>query len=94
MTQLHRISTVVILRYVVLFVDINECDNTTACHDNATCTNTEGSYSCVCKEGYTGNGTVCIGINDFPLKYKCIKVLSLFLLLKLIVFKNDCAYTV
>ena len=66
--------TVVILSYVVLFVDINECDDATACHDSATCTNTEGSYSCACNEGYTGNGRVCIGMNDFPLKYKGLQV--------------------
>ena len=54
-----------IIRYVVLFVDINECENTALCHDNATCANTAGSYSCACNEGYTGNGTVCEGMNDF-----------------------------
>lgn len=31
------------------------------CHDNATCTNTVGSYTCKCKEGFTGNGVDCEG---------------------------------
>ena len=31
------------------------------CHDNATCTNTVGSYTCQCKEGFTGNGVDCEG---------------------------------
>ena len=29
------------------------------CHDNATCNNTEGSYTCICDSGYTGNGLFC-----------------------------------
>ena len=32
------------------------------CHSNATCTNTEGSYTCVCKSGFSGNGTSCTGM--------------------------------
>ena len=44
-------------------LDIGDCrigsDN---CHVNASCTNTSGSYTCACKEGYTGNGTHCAGI--------------------------------
>ncbi len=35
--------------------DINECD-TNPCHEFATCTNTEGSFTCVCDEGYEGDG--------------------------------------
>ena len=44
----------------VLCVDINECqmddDN---CHENAQCNNTEGSFTCFCNPGYTGNGVIC-----------------------------------
>ena len=28
------------------------------CHENATCNNLPGSYECVCKEGYVGDGKV------------------------------------
>ena len=47
--------------YLLSFVvDIDECmRGTHDCHDNATCTNTEGSYECDCIEGYMGNGTYC-----------------------------------
>ena len=31
------------------------------CHVDATCTNTDGSFTCACKPGYTGNGTDCTG---------------------------------
>ena len=42
--------------------DINEClRNTHSCHDNATCTNTEGSFYCTCNVGYSGTGTFCTG---------------------------------
>lgn len=38
--------------------DINECfDN--VCDPFADCTNNEGSYTCKCKEGYSGNGKEC-----------------------------------
>lgn len=32
-----------------------------SCHFNATCTNTIGSYTCTCNDGFLGNGTMCIG---------------------------------
>ena len=31
------------------------------CHLHANCTNTNGSFSCDCDPGYTGNGTSCEG---------------------------------
>ena len=31
------------------------------CHVNATCNNTEGSYNCSCKNGFTGDGFTCKG---------------------------------
>ena len=33
------------------------------CDSNALCTNTEGSYVCACKVGYTGDGKTCTGTN-------------------------------
>ena len=46
-----------------VFLDINECINDVDdCHDNATCNNNNGSYSCTCNTGYTGNGTYCEGM--------------------------------
>ena len=47
----------------LLFTDINECTNSTNdCHRNSTCTNSIGSYSCECNQGFNGNGTICIGM--------------------------------
>ena len=42
--------------------DINECeDGTNRCDVNAECTNTDGSYTCSCSSGYTGDGMNCAG---------------------------------
>ena len=47
---------------MVCSADINECeDGTENCIENAYCTNTNGSYTCSCSLGYTGNGTFCNG---------------------------------
>lgn len=49
-------------------LDINECDEMSACHKDANCSNTIGSHNCTCKEGYNGNGTYCEGIISFITK--------------------------
>lgn len=41
--------------------DINECLNDNECQKNSLCLNTEGSYKCICKDGYIGNGLFCEG---------------------------------
>ena len=42
--------------------DINECDlGLDNCDENAACTNTDGSFTCECNDGFSGNGTVCQG---------------------------------
>ena len=42
--------------------DVNECSEVFhRCHENANCSNTDGSYECHCSAGYTGDGTVCEG---------------------------------
>ena len=42
--------------------DIDECDiGRHTCHINANCSDTPGSYECHCKDGFFGNGTICIG---------------------------------
>ena len=42
------------------FSDIDECiDGSNDCADNATCSDTEGSYECTCDPGFTGDGVNC-----------------------------------
>ena len=44
------------------FVDIDECDTgvgTHNCSNNGTCADVDGSYSCSCDDGYTGDGFNC-----------------------------------
>ena len=43
----------------LFYADINECDESNSCHENANCTNTVGSYTCSCNLGYTGDGVNC-----------------------------------
>ena len=42
-------------------LDINECMEKSPCDENAQCTNTPGSFTCDCNEGYSGNGMTCAG---------------------------------
>ncbi len=60
-----------------IFLDIDECKNTSICHENATCHNTPGSYTCTCKAGMSGDGRDnCVGkfCSEFLLdKGKCSK---------------------
>ena len=44
--------------------DIDECSSEEyTCDFNANCTNNDGSFSCTCQIGYTGNGLYCEGKN-------------------------------
>ena len=52
-----------ILKYHYLVVDVDECeDDTDGC--SQTCTNTKGSFTCGCNNGYVLNvdGTACDGM--------------------------------
>ena len=42
--------------------DVDECSaESSPCSENAECANSDGSYSCTCKQGFTGDGAVCEG---------------------------------
>ena len=51
--------------YTALIPDVDECElDLDNCDVNAMCSNTIGSYTCACNEGYTGEGSngTCEGI--------------------------------
>ena len=48
----------------ILSTDINECETgANDCDANAECINTLGGYNCTCIDGFSGDGTDCIGKN-------------------------------
>ena len=49
-------------QFFIFVLDVDECKRKrNVCHVNATCNNTEGSYNCSCKDGFTGDGKTCQG---------------------------------
>ena len=50
------------MKWLFYFIHVNECtDGSNNCHDNATCNNTGGSFTCACNEGFSGSGEQCDG---------------------------------
>ena len=62
-TQTSRPNLIIVnVQMIFILTDIDECSTKTHnCNLNANCTNTDGSFKCVCKEGYTGDGKSCNG---------------------------------
>lgn len=63
------------------YTDIDECKTQTAdCALNATCSDTDGGYTCTCKSGFEENGKMCTGddrIIYIIMDYANITLLSL-----------------
>ena len=48
------------LTLLYFILDIDECStDLRPCDENAVCTNIDGSFSCACRPGFTGDGTTC-----------------------------------
>ena len=63
-SPLARLLIIMIMvRSVDFILDIDECtgDTHNYSRNNSTSTNTEGSFNCSCKQGFTGNGHKCEG---------------------------------
>ena len=53
--------------FVLNIADIDECmTNAHDCHSNASCTDTDGSFTCMCNDGFEGNGTTCTSKSLLP----------------------------
>jgi hypothetical protein len=46
---------------IIFILDIMECQlgGSSPCSDDATCTDTHGSFTCICNSGFTGDGFSC-----------------------------------
>ena len=61
--MLGTLYTVSYLIKPLILTDVGECSDSewNNCHNNAGCSNTVGTYTCICNEGYTGDGENCTG---------------------------------
>jgi len=63
--KLHKLTDVVelsMLHVVCVVTDVDECAvNNGGCSPQANCTNTPGSFTCTCLDGYSGDGINCSG---------------------------------
>ena len=60
--------------------DNDECQGEWSGHNcdaNAVCTNTEGGFTCKCKDGWSGDGIGCTGIYVDSYLFYCIKNIEL-----------------
>ena len=61
----HVIATVSAIHAIA---DLDECETDIHhCDENADCFNTEGSYDCTCRGGFTGNGATCLSKYHYSL---------------------------
>ena len=71
-----------------VFIDIDECSRgLSQCVNNASCSNTNGSYHCNCDSGFSGDGFVqCSGTFNTQVFFFLIFSLILFLTFKQVIF--------
>ena len=54
-------SVILIVLLKIKYLDTISCGIDDGCHENSTCTDGNGSYTCVCQNGFTGDGFNCTG---------------------------------
>lgn len=60
MYDTNHLAFLNIIQFFFYASDINECTTKSySCHADAVCHNNKGSYKCVCKTGYVGDGKKC-----------------------------------
>ena len=55
--------------------DVDECSNGSSnCSGNERCVNTDGSFTCVCSDGYTRVNGSCAGTHSFLITCTLIRI--------------------
>ncbi|XP_041372631.1 adhesion G protein-coupled receptor L4-like [Gigantopelta aegis] len=72
----REISVGFVLNHVWLNLDIDECLVQTSCGTNVNCTNTDGSYTCTCLNGYSEDGQTSAAV---PLKSTAVETVAIVL---------------
>ena len=58
----YETLSIIMAVHFVAYIDIDECTaGSHNCAEEATCTDTDGSFTCACRSGYSGNGQNCDG---------------------------------
>ena len=62
MGRLNTLTSVIVFLLHLTLKDADECDTGNhVCHVQALCNNTNGSYTCQCGQGWSGDGNTCQG---------------------------------
>ena len=78
----------------LIHTDIDECSlGLDSCVENADCTDTEGSYTCMCSSGYTGDGlSSCTGKLNVIQSYTHYRIIiMLFQISMSVIWAQTCA---
>lgn len=63
MLVVENLANVLYIKFYICFTDVNECTSgNNNCSIYANCENKIGSYICVCKQEYSGDGYICEGM--------------------------------
>ena len=57
--------------------DVDECSGS-PCDNNAACSNSDGSFTCTCNDGFTGDGSTCTGEIIQDHQFFCFVVMITF----------------